>query len=306
MEFNHISVLLNETVDNLRVKPDGIYFDGTLGGAGHSANILQQLDDGLLIAMDRDESALMASKDRLRDIGGNFVLAKGNFVNVDLLLAELEISSLDGALLDLGVSSHQLDTEERGFSYHVDAPLDMRMDQSQKLDGKTIVNTYSLEELTAILYDFGEERWAKRIAEIIIERRPIETTLQLVDVIKRAVPAGARDQKHPARRTFQALRIAVNQELENIDKTIDKIIQVLAPGGRLAVITFHSLEDRIVKNTFRKYENPCKCPEDIPVCVCGLRPVAKVITRKPIIPGMKELEFNPRSRSAKLRVIEKL
>ncbi|NMB04245.1 MAG: 16S rRNA (cytosine(1402)-N(4))-methyltransferase RsmH [Tissierellia bacterium] len=306
MEFKHISVLLNETIEQLRVKPDGIYFDGTLGGAGHSANILKQLDDGLLIAMDRDEAALRASKDRLRDIGGNFVLAKGNFINVDLLLGELNVSHLDGALLDLGVSSHQLDTEERGFSYHYDAPLDMRMDQDQKLDARTIVNTYSHEDLTTILFQYGEERWAKRIAEVMIEHRPIETTFQLVDVIKRAVPAGARDTKHPARRTFQALRIAVNQELENLALSLDKLIEVLAPGGRLAVITFHSLEDRIVKNAFRKYENPCTCPEEIPICVCGLKPVGKIITRKPIIPSMKELEFNPRSRSAKLRVIEKI
>lgn len=306
MEFNHISVLLNETIEALQVKPDGIYFDGTLGGAGHSSNILRKLDDGLLIAMDRDESALLASKDRLREIGGNFVLAKGNFINVDLLLSELMIEHLDGALLDLGVSSHQLDTEERGFSYHYDAPLDMRMDQSQKLDARTIVNTYSQEELTTILLEYGEERWAKRIAEIMIERRPIETTFELVDVIKRAVPAGARDNKHPARRTFQALRIAVNQELDNIEATLDKIMDVLAPGGHLAVITFHSLEDRIVKNTFRRYEDPCTCPDEIPLCVCGLKPTGKLVNRKPIIPSIKELEFNPRSRSAKLRVIEKL
>lgn len=306
MEFNHISVLLNETVEQLQIKPDGIYFDGTLGGAGHSATILQQLNDGLLIAMDRDEAALQASKDRLRDIGGNFVLAKGNFLNVDLLLSELAVNQLDGALLDLGVSSHQLDTEERGFSYHYDAPLDMRMDQSQKLDARTIVNTYSQDDLTTIIRDYGEERWAKRIAEFIIEHRPIETTFQLVDVIKRAVPAGARDNKHPARRTFQALRIAVNQELENIDKTLDKLMHALAPGGRLAVITFHSLEDRIVKTAFRSYEDPCLCPPEIPVCVCHKQPIGRIITRKPIIPGLKELEFNPRSRSAKLRIIEKL
>ncbi|HHT20500.1 MAG TPA: 16S rRNA (cytosine(1402)-N(4))-methyltransferase RsmH [Tissierellia bacterium] len=306
MEFKHISVLLNETIDALRIRPDGIYFDGTLGGAGHSSQILKQLEDGLLIAMDRDEAALMASKDKLREIGGNFVLAKGNFLNVDLLLGELQIEQLDGALLDLGVSSHQLDTEERGFSYHYDAPLDMRMDQSQKLDARTIVNTYSHEELTTILLEYGEERWAKRIAEIMIERRPIETTFELVDVIKRAVPAGARDNKHPARRTFQALRIAVNHELDNIEATLDKIMASLAPGGRLAVITFHSLEDRIVKNTFRRYENPCSCPAELPLCVCGQQPTGKLINRKPIIPGIKELEFNPRSRSAKLRVIEKI
>lgn len=306
MEFNHISVLLSETIDALQITPDGTYFDGTLGGAGHAAKILELLDDGLLIAMDRDEAALNASKDRLQAIGGNFVLAKGNFLNVDLLLNELQIDALDGALLDLGVSSHQLDTEERGFSYHVDAPLDMRMDQSQRLDAKTIVNEYSQEAITQILFDYGEERWAKRIAEFIIEHRPLETTFQLVDVIKRAVPAGARDQKHPARRTFQALRIAVNQELDNIGKTLEKLMQALRPGGRLVVISFHSLEDRIVKQSFRRFCQPCECPSEIPICVCGLEPIGKLVTRRPVSPGLKELEFNPRSRSAKMRVIERI
>lgn len=306
MEFNHISVLLNETIEQLQLNPHGIYFDGTLGGAGHSSRILEQLDDGLLIAMDRDEEALQFSKEHLREIGGNFVLAKGNFLNVDLLLHELQVEGIDGAVLDLGVSSYQLDQGERGFSYHHDAPLDMRMDQSQKLDAATIVNEYPAEEIARILYEYGEEKWAKRIAEIMLEHRPITTTFQLVDVIKRAVPAGARDNKHPARRTFQALRIAVNQELDIIDQTLEKLIHLLNPGGRLAVITFHSLEDRIVKTAFRRFEKPCTCPEDAPICICHKQPLGRIITRKPIIPSLKELEFNPRSRSAKLRVIEKV
>lgn len=306
MEFNHISVLLNETIEQLKLRPDGIYFDGTLGGAGHSSQILKQLDDGLLIAMDRDEAALQYSKDQLRNIGGNFVLAKGNFINVDLLMHELQIDGIDGAVLDLGVSSYQLDQRERGFSYHQDAPLDMRMDQSQKIDASTIVNEYEVEEIARILWEYGEERWGKRIAEIMVEHRPITTTFQLVDVIKRAVPAGARDTKHPARRTFQALRIAVNQELEIIDQSLEKIVHLLKPGGRLAVITFHSLEDRIVKTAFRRFERPCTCPENVPICICHKQPIGRIITRKPIIPGLKELEFNPRSRSAKLRVIERI
>lgn len=306
MEFNHISVLLNETIDQLQVSPGGTYFDGTLGGAGHSSKILQKLDDGLLIAMDRDEEALQYSKNQLREIGGNFVLAKGNFINVDLLLNELQVDKLDGAVLDLGVSSYQLDQSDRGFSYHHDAALDMRMDQTQKLDAATIVNEYPVEEIARILLEYGEEKWAKRIAEIMIEHRPILTTFQLVDVIKRAVPAGARDNKHPARRTFQALRIAVNQELEIIDRALEKLMNVLNPGGRLAVITFHSLEDRIVKTAFRRFEKPCTCPEDAPICICHLEPIGRIVTRKPIIPSLKELEFNPRSRSAKLRVIERL
>lgn len=301
-----MSVLLDEVIETLRIQPSGIYFDGTLGGAGHASEILKRLDDGLLIAMDKDEEALRHSKEKLKEIGGNFVLAKGNFLNVDLLLKELEVDGLDGAVLDLGVSSYQLDQEERGFSYRKDAELDMRMDLDQKLNAKMIVNEYEVEEITRILYEYGEERWAKRIAELIVEHRPLETTFQLVDVIKRAVPAGARDQKHPAKRTFQALRIAVNQELDLLDESLNKIIAHLKPGGRLAVITFHSLEDRIVKQAFRQAEHPCTCPEGMPICTCGKKPYGKLVNRKPILPSLKELQFNSRSRSAKLRVIEKI
>lgn len=301
----HISVMLEETLQALQVRPDGIYLDGTLGGAGHSGGILEKLDNGLLIAMDKDEEALRYSKRLLKEIGGNFVLARGDFRNADDLLDELEIEAVDGVILDLGVSSHQLDEAQRGFSYHQDAPLDMRMDRSQQLDARTIVNEYSEDALTDILYRFGEEKWARRIAQFILEHRPIETTFELVDVIKRAVPAGARDQKHPARRTFQALRIAVNDELESLAQSIEDLVMRLAPGGRIAVLTFHSLEDRIVKNTFRDLKKGCMCPEEIPVCICGGEPLGEVITRKPLIPSTRELEFNPRSRSAKLRVFER-
>ncbi|WP_459130038.1 16S rRNA (cytosine(1402)-N(4))-methyltransferase RsmH [Guggenheimella bovis] len=305
MEFRHISVLLEETIEMLQIKPDGAYLDGTVGGAGHSSRILEKLEDGVLIAMDKDDAALETSLSKLQDIGGNFVLAKGDYLNADLLVRELELEGLDGALLDLGVSSYQIDEGERGFSFQQDAPLDMRMDQSQSLSAKTIVNEYSEEEIQRILWEYGEERWAKRIAQIIVERRPIETTFELVDAIKRAVPQGARDHKHPAKRTFQALRIAVNDELSDLEESLTRIINVLKPGGRLAVITFHSLEDRIVKQLFKVLENPCTCPPELPQCVCGKVSLGKVITKKPIIPNLKEMEFNSRSHSAKLRVFER-
>lgn len=305
MDFNHISVLLDECIEYLNIQPNGIYLDGTLGGAGHSSEILKRLEDGLLIGMDLDDVALEYSKEKLEAIGGNFALAKGNFSNIKVLLDELEIDGLDGVLLDLGVSSYQLDTPERGFSYHEDAPLDMRMDQKQSLTAKTIVNTYSQEKLEQIIKEYGEERWAKRIAEFIVEFRPIDTTLELVDVIKKAVPAGARDDKHPAKRTFQALRIAVNGELDSIEKTIKDAVSVLNPGGRLVILTFHSLEDRIVKQTFKELERDCICPPEFPVCTCDKQKEVKILTRKPILPSYKELQFNNRSHSAKLRAVEK-
>jgi 16S rRNA (cytosine1402-N4)-methyltransferase len=297
--------MMEETLEALNIQPDGIYLDGTVGGGGHSSRILEQLDNGLLIAMDKDDEALRYSKNRLKKIGGNFVLARGDFAHAQDLFDELEIDVIDGALLDLGVSSHQLDEALRGFSYHQDAPLDMRMDRSQRISASTIINEYSEDDLTDILYRFGEEKWARRIAQLIIEHRPLETTFELVDVIKRAVPAGARDQKHPARRTFQAIRIAVNNELDDLAQSIEDIVERLAPGGRIVILTFHSLEDRIVKNTFRLLQKGCQCPEGLPVCICEGESLGKVITRKPIIPTNKELQFNPRSRSAKLRVFER-
>lgn len=306
MAFSHISVMPEEVLEYLQVKPDGIYLDGTLGGAGHASRILEKLTEGLLIGTDKDEEALHYSKRKLQALGGNFVLAKADFYHADLLLDELEIDKIQGALLDLGVSSYQLDEAQRGFSYHQDAPLDMRMNQCQKLDAAYIVNTYSEEELTRILWEYGEEKWAKRIASFIVQYRPIHTTLELVEVIKKAIPASAREDKHPGRKTFQALRIAVNGELDILEESLKKIFSRIEKGGRLVVITFHSLEDRIVKRTFAQMQKGCICPPELPICQCGIKPMGKIITRKPIEASYKELEFNPRSRSAKLRVIERI
>lgn len=305
MEFKHVSVLLDESLQYLNIDPSGTYLDGTLGGAGHSSEILKRLEDGLLIGMDLDDKALEYSLEKLKAIDGNFVLAKGNFSNIKMLMEELEVDGLDGVLLDLGVSSYQLDTPERGFSYNYDAPLDMRMDQSQSLSAMTIVNTYTPEEIERILKENAEERWAKRIAEFIVEYRPIHTTFELVDVIKKAIPVGARDDKHPAKRTFQALRIAVNQELSIIEQTIKDVVELLNPGGRLVVITFHSLEDRLVKHTFKELEKSCVCPPEFPTCQCDKVSEVKILTRKPVLPSYRELEFNNRSHSAKLRAVEK-
>ena len=306
MGFTHISVMPQEVMDYLEVKPDGIYLDGTLGGAGHASEILKRLDKGLLIGIDKDEEALHYSRKKLGELGGNFVLARADFFNADLLLDELEIDKIQGALLDLGVSSYQLDEANRGFSYHQDAPLDMRMNQCQRLDAAYIVNEYSQEELARIIWEYGEEKWAKRIAEFIVEYRPINTTLELVDVIKKAIPASAREDKHPGRKTFQALRIAVNGELDSLSESIVKIFNRLDSGGRLVIITFHSLEDRIVKQTFASLQKGCICPPEFPVCTCGQEPRGRIITRKPLVASLKELEFNSRSRSAKLRVIERI
>lgn len=311
-EFNHKSVLLKECIDSLNIKSDGIYLDGTLGGAGHSLEILKRLDKGMLIGIDQDETALKVSAQRLRQAQGNagLLLIKGNFRNMAELLEQNGIKGVDGILLDIGVSSYQLDEAERGFSYQHDAPLDMRMDRSKSLDASEIVNTYDEKTIRDIIKDYGEENWASRIASFIVRSRNekrIETTGQLVDIIKAAIPAQARrDGPHPAKRTFQALRIAVNDELGALSDAIEGAVKILNPGGRISIITFHSLEDRIVKTEFQKREKPCTCPPSFPVCVCGKKPELKVITKKPILPGKEELELNPRARSAKLRTAERV
>lgn len=311
MEFSHVSVLLNEAVDNLVWKDDGIYIDGTIGGAGHSEGILKRLGQkGKLIGIDRDENALDAARDRLKNYLDKVVLVHSNFSSIKEVLQDLKIQKVDGVLLDLGVSSPQLDISERGFSYMNDGPLDMRMDTTSGLTAADIVNTYDEDKLKRIIREYGEERWASRIARFIVEEReksPIETTSKLVEVIKNAIPASARREgPHPAKRTFQAIRIAVNRELDEIEMALPDIADVLNPGGRMCVITFHSLEDRIVKDSMKKLSNPCTCPPEFPVCICGKKPVVKIITRKPTVPGTAEVENNPRARSAKLRVCEKL
>ena len=310
VEFHHVSVLLNECIEGLNIKENGIYVDGTLGGAGHSSEIVKRLKTGRLIGIDQDKDAINAATKRLEPYKDRVTLVHDNFSNVKAVFAQLGIEKADGFLLDIGVSSHQLDEAERGFSYMQDAPLDMRMNGESDFSAYNVVNEYSEEELNNVIFKYGEERWAKRIAQFIVEARkqkPIETTFELVDIIKKAVPKGARkDGPHPAKRTFQAIRIEVNGELEILEKTIDDMTELLNPGGRLCIITFHSLEDRIVKNAFRKQENPCTCPPEFPVCVCGKKPLAKVITRKPILPSEEELEENHRSRSAKLRILERI
>ena len=309
MEFKHVSVLLNECLDALNIKDDGIYVDCTLGGAGHSSHILQRLSkDGLLVGIDQDTDALKAAGERLKEYE-NKKLVHNNFHNMDSILEELEIPKVDGILMDLGVSSYQLDEGERGFSYMKDAPLDMRMNRDREFSAYDIVNSYSMEDLWRIIRDYGEEKFAKRVAEFIVNRReekPIETTLELVDIIKAAIPAKARREgPHPAKRTFQAIRIEVNGELEILNKAIEDGVNRLNKGGRMAIITFHSLEDRIVKLKFRELANPCTCPKEFPICVCGKKPLVKLISRKAIEPSKEEVEENPRSRSAKLRVIER-
>ena len=310
MEFKHVSVLLNECLDALNIKDDGIYVDCTLGGAGHSSHILQRLSkDGLLVGIDQDTDALKAAGERLKEYE-NKKLVHNNFHNIDSILEELDIPKVDGILMDLGVSSYQLDEGERGFSYMKDAPLDMRMNRDREFSAYDVVNSYSMEDLWRIIRDYGEEKFAKRVAEFIVNRReekPIETTLELVDIIKAAIPAKARREgPHPAKRTFQAIRIEVNGELEILNKAIEDGVNRLNKGGRMAIITFHSLEDRIVKLKFRELANPCTCPKEFPICVCGKKPLVKLISRKAIDPSKEEVEENPRSRSAKLRVIEKI
>ena len=309
MEFKHVSVLLNECLDALNIKDDGIYVDCTLGGAGHSSHILQRLSkDGLLVGIDQDTDALKAAGERLKEYE-NKKLVHNNFHNIDSILEELDIPKVDGILMDLGVSSYQLDEGERGFSYMKDAPLDMRMNRDREFSAYDVVNSYSMEDLWRIIRDYGEEKFAKRVAEFIVNRReekPIETTLELVDIIKAAIPAKARREgPHPAKRTFQAIRIEVNGELEILNKAIEDGVNRLNKGGRMAIITFHSLEDRIVKLKFRELANPCTCPKVFPICVCGKKPLVKLISRKAIDPSKEEVEENPRSRSAKLRVIER-
>ena len=309
-EFHHVSVLLEECIEGLNIKPQGTYVDGTLGGAGHSSRIAALLTTGRHIGIDRDPIALKAAGDRLKPYADRVTLVHSNFCEIAKVLDDLDIEGVDGILLDLGVSSPQLDDGERGFSYMVDAPLDMRMNNEDALSADTVVNTWSYEELKRILYDYGEERYAPKIAAAICTRReekPIRTTLELVDIIRGAMPAAAlREKQHPAKRSFKAIRIAVNDELGSVEKVMADAIPRLNKGGRLAVITFHSLEDRIVKTAMANAAKGCTCPPNFPVCVCGKKPQVKIITRKPIVSGEEELERNPRARSAKLRICEKL
>ena len=309
-EFHHVSVLLDECIEGLNIRPDGIYVDGTLGGAGHSSQIAARLTTGRLIGIDRDPVALKAAGERLAPYADRVTLVHSNFCDIAQVLDDLGIEKVDGILLDLGVSSPQLDDGSRGFSYMADAPLDMRMNSGDSLSADTVVNTWSQEELRRILYEYGEERYAPQIASMICHRReerPIRTTLELVDVIRSAMPAAAlREKQHPAKRSFQAIRIAVNDELGAVAKVMEDAIPRLNVGGRMAVITFHSLEDRIVKNAMAAASKGCTCPPNFPVCVCGKKPKVRLVSRKPIVSGPEELERNPRARSAKLRVCEKL
>ncbi len=310
MEFEHVSVLLQECIEGLSIRPDGIYVDGTLGGAGHGYEVCKRLSaEGRFIGIDQDDDAIAASTERLVEFGDKVTIVKSNYEHIKSVLAELEIPGVDGILLDLGVSSYQLDTADRGFSYMADAPLDMRMDRTQPMTAKDIVNTYDEDKLAQVIKIYGEERFAKSIARHIVQKRKekeIETTGELVDIIRASMPAKAKNGKgHPAKRTFQAIRIELNRELDVLQETLKDMVSVLNVGGRLCIITFHSLEDRIVKNFFREMEHPCTCPPNFPVCVCGKEPQGKVITRKPILPSEEELSINSRSKSAKLRIFEK-
>lgn len=306
MEFSHISVLLNECIEGLSIKPNGIYVDGTAGGAGHSVEIAKRLDRGKLIAIDRDPTAVEVASERLK--GYNAVVVKANYSEIDEVLKSLSIDKVDGILLDLGVSSHQLDKAERGFSYHNDAPLDMRM-SCEGLSARDVVNTYSYEELSKILFEYGEEKFSRSIASAIVrtrETKPIKTTLELAEIIKASVPQRVRREKNPCKKTFQAIRIEVNAELEHLSIALDKTFDALKSGGRLCIISFHSLEDRLVKQRFASFCKGCICPPDFPQCVCGRKPRGRLVNRKPIVASQGELEVNNRSRSAKLRIIEKI
>ena len=310
MEFQHIPVLLEETISMLNIKPDGIYADGTLGGAGHSYEICKRIKSGTLIGIDQDIEAIKASQKRLDSFKNNTIFVNDNFRNIPEILKTKGVQKVDGILLDLGVSSYQLDEGCRGFSYQHDAPLDMRMNKESKLTAEYVINNYSEDNLSKIMFSYGEERWSKRIANFIIRARkdkPIKTTLELVEVIKSAIPnSSRREGPHPAKRVFQAIRIEVNDELNVLKETIDNCIDLLNTNGRICIITFHSLEDRIVKDAFNHYNNPCTCPANFPICVCNKTKVVNIITKKPITASEDELEQNPRSRSAKLRVAEKL
>ena len=310
MDFKHVSVLLNETIDGLNINPDGIYVDGTLGGGGHAYEVCKRLSDkGRLIGIDQDGEALEAAREHLKEFEDKITLVRSNYCEIDTILKDLDIDKVDGIVLDLGVSSYQLDNLERGFSYKSDAPLDMRMDQRQVKTAADVVNTYSENELFRIIRDYGEDKFAKNIAKHIVmerQKKPFETTAQLSEVIKHSIPMKFQNKGgHPAKKTFQAIRIEVNKELTVLRDSIDKMIELLNENGRICIITFHSLEDRIVKTKFRENENPCTCPPDFPVCVCGKESKGKVITRKPILPSKVEMEENPRSKSAKLRIFER-
>lgn len=311
MEFKHKSVLLKETIENLNIKPDGIYVDGTLGGGGHAYEVCKRLSSkGRFIGIDQDEDAIKAATRRLMEFEDKVQIIRSNYCDMREALAEVGICKVDGIVLDLGVSSYQLDDPERGFTYRVeDAPLDMRMDRRQEFTAKELVNTYSEMDLYRIIRDYGEDKFAKNIAKHIVAARAkkqIETTGELTEIIKAAIPAKIRmNAGHPAKRTFQAIRIELNKELEVLQNSLEDMIEMLNPGGRICIITFHSLEDRIVKSIYKKSENPCTCPSDFPVCVCGKKPLGKAVTRKPILPTEEELEYNSRAKSAKLRVFEK-
>ena len=310
MEFHHISVLLNECIDNLNITPDGIYVDGTMGGGGHSLEIAKRLTTGRLICIDQDPNAHEAAAKRLAEYKDRITFVRDNFGNIANILDSLGIEKIDGMLLDIGVSSHQLDEAERGFSYQQDAPLDMRMNPDRPFSAYDVVNGYDEDELDRVIFTYGEERWARRIAQFIVkerENKPIETTGELVDIIKKAVPKGARkDGPHPAKRTFQAIRIEVNGELEVLQRAIDDVAARLAVGGRLCIITFHSLEDRLVKRCFQRLQNPCTCPPKAPICTCGKKPVVKILAHGAVAPTEEEVARNPRARYAKLRVAQKL
>ena len=306
MEFKHVSVLLDECIEGLNIRPDGIYCDGTAGGAGHSKEIAKRLDSGLLVAVDRDPEAVAVATARLAGLPAKVV--RGNYSELDEIFERLGLEGADGILMDLGVSSYQLDNAERGFSYHNDAPLDMRM-SSEGLSAKDVVNDYDEQRLAKLIFEYGEEKFSRNIAKKIVqarEEKPIETTLELAEIIKSAVPQKVRREKNPCKKTFQAIRIEVNSELEHLSTALDKAFDLLNVGGRLCIITFHSLEDRLVKQRFRSFCQGCICPPDFPVCVCGRTPRGKLITRKPIEPSQEELEMNKRSHSAKLRIIEKI
>lgn len=309
MEFKHKSVLLNETIDGLNIKPDGIYVDGTLGGGGHAYEVCRRLGEkGSIIGIDQDAAAIEAASARLKDFGEKVTIVRSNYCDMKSKLHELGIDKVDGIVLDLGVSSYQLDTAERGFSYREDAPLDMRMDTRQKMTARDIVNDYTEADLYRVIRDYGEDKFAKNIAKHIVQARavkPVETTAELSEIIRASIPMKFQKKSgHPAKRTFQAIRIELNRELDVLRDSLDDMIDLLNPGGRLCIITFHSLEDRIVKSAFRKNENPCTCIPDFPVCVCGKKSKGSIITKKPILPSEEELEYNSRSKSAKLRIFE--